>query len=235
MPRRVEWHGGLTFSTPHDERCLEIRKISQREISMKILIIGGAGLVGKAIIEELGSRHDIMVASRTGGDVRVDIEDESSIIDMYKALPKLDAVAVATGGRNAHIAPLVEMSAEGYRIGLNSKLLGQVNVVLKGIPSLNEGGSFTLIGGAHGPQDVVPQLSNVNMVNAALEGFVVAASRELPRSLRINIVSPTAFTETMDAYAPYFRGFASVSVSAVALAFSKSIEGIHTGEIYPVR
>lgn len=202
---------------------------------MKILIIGGNGLMGKAIIEELGSRHDIIVASRTGENVRVDIEDESSIIDMYKILPKLDAVAVATGGRNAHIAPLAGMSAESYRVGLNSKLLGQVNVVLKGIHSLNEGGSFTLIGGAHGPQDVVPQLSNVNMVNAALEGFVVAASRELPRSLRINVVSPTAFTETMDIYAPYFRGFSSVSVGAVALAFSKSIEGIQTGQTYVVR
>ncbi len=202
---------------------------------MKILIIGGTGLVGKIITKELGSRHDIIVASRTGGDVPVDIEDELSIIDMYKSLPKLDAIAVATGGRNGHIAPLVDMSAESYRVGLNSKLLGQVNVVLKGIHSLNEGGSFTLIGGAHGSQDVVPQLSSVNMVNAALEGFVVAASRELPGSLRINVVSPTAFTETMGIYAPYFRGFASVSVSAVALAFSKSIEGVQTGQIYDVR
>lgn len=154
---------------------------------------------------------------------------------MYNALPRLDAIAVATGGRNGHIAPLTEMSAEDYRVGLNSKLLGQVNVVLKGIPSLNERGSFTLIGGAHGPQDVVPQLSSVNMVNAALEGFVVAASRELPEALRINVVSPTVFTETMDIYAPYFRGFSSASVDAVALAFSKSIEGIQTGQTYVVR
>lgn len=201
---------------------------------MKVLIIGGTGTVGKAIIKELDGRHDILVAARTGGDVQVDIEDEASITAMYKNLPPLDAVAIATGGRNGHIAPLKDMSAENYRVGLNSKLLGQVNVVLKGIDSMNEGGSFTLIGGTWDAQDVVAQLSNVYMVNAALEGFVIAAATEMPKTIRINAVNPTVITESMAAYASYFRGFSSVPASKIALAFSKSIEGVQTGQNYRI-
>ncbi|CRK83326.1 short chain dehydrogenase [Neobacillus massiliamazoniensis] len=199
---------------------------------MKVLIIGGTGTVGKAVIEELNGRHEIIVASRTGGDIQVDIENEASIVEMYKKLPKLDAVVVTTGGRGGHVAPLTEMSVEDYRVGLDSKLLGQVNVVLKGIEFMNEGGSFTLIGGASGAQDVVPQLSNFFMVNAALEGFVTAAATELPKSLRINAVCPTVITESMPAFGSYFRGFSSVPSREIAMAFSKSIEGVQTGQNY---
>lgn len=202
---------------------------------MKVLIIGGAGTVGSAIIKELGGRHEIIVAARSSGDVRVDIENEASIVDMYKKLPKLDAVAVATGGSNGHFAPLSQMTADNYRVGLDSKLLGQVNVVLKGLEHVSDGGSFTLIGGTWSPQDVVPLFSNIYMVNAAIEGFVIGAAPDMPRSLRLNGVHPTTITESMAAYASFFRGFSSVPASEAALAFSKSIEGVQTGQNYRVK
>ena len=97
---------------------------------------------------------------------------------------------MATGGRNGHLAPLSEMRAEHYRVGLESKLLGQVNTVLHGMDKLNDGGSFTLVGGVWDPQSIVPLFSNLYMVNGALEAFVVAAAAELPRRQRINLVAP---------------------------------------------
>ncbi|KUM02237.1 short chain dehydrogenase [Chromobacterium subtsugae] len=199
---------------------------------MKILLIGGSGNIGRAIRAELSGRHEIIVAGRSHGDVRVDIEDERSIVEMYSRLPRLDAVAVATGGRNGHVAPLAEMSAERYRVGLESKLLGQVNAVLHGVGQLADGGSFTLVGGAWQPQAIVPKISNVYMANAALEAFVNAAAVELPRGLRINLVSPLLLTESEAEYGPLFRGVPLVDARSVARAYSLSVEGAQTGQTY---
>jgi NAD(P)-dependent dehydrogenase (short-subunit alcohol dehydrogenase family) len=71
------------------------------------------------------------------------------------------------------------------------------------------------------------------MVNGALESFVRAAAIEL-RDLRINAVSPSVIEESMDAYGAYFRGFEPVPARRVALAFSRSVEGSQTGQIYRV-
>ena len=72
------------------------------------------------------------------------------------------------------------------------------------------------------------------MVNGALDGFVKHAAIELQRGLRINIVSPTVITEAMAAYAPFFRGFKPVPAYEAALAYSKSVEGAQTGQVYIV-
>lgn len=69
-------------------------------------------------------------------------------------------------------------------------------------------------------------------VNGALEPFVKAAAAELPRGMRINAVSPSVITETLDVYGDYFPGFASVPAADVARAFVKSVHGIHTGQVY---
>jgi len=73
-----------------------------------------------------------------------------------------------------------------------------------------------------------------SLVNGALESFVRAASIELQRGLRINIVSPTVLEESMSSYGPYFRGYKQVSAREAALAYSKSVEGLQNGQIYKV-
>ena len=72
-------------------------------------------------------------------------------------------------------------------------------------------------------------------MNAALEGFARAAAIELPRGLRINVVSPGVLVESMPVYAPFFRGFEPVPAARAALAFSKSVEGAHSGQVYRVK
>ena len=61
-----------------------------------------------------------------------------------------------------------------------------------------------------------------------------AAAIELPRGMRINVVSPTVFAESMEGYGPYFRGFEPMPVARAARAFSRSIEGAQTGQVYKV-
>lgn len=200
-------------------------------LPMKIIIVGGTGTIGKAVVKELAQRHEVIVAGHSSGDVQVNALDRKSIENMYKSIGKFDAV-ISTIGK-LEIAALTDMTQEKYFVGLSDKLMGQVNLVLAGIPFINDNGSFTLTSGilSHDP---VRLGSSASMVNGALDSFVKAAAIEMPRGIRINVVSPTVLTEAMDTYAPYFRGFEPVPGARVAQAYSKSVEGAQTGQVYRV-
>ena len=68
-------------------------------------------------------------------------------------------------------------------------------------------------------------------VNRAIEGFVMAAAVELPKGLRINVISPTVLTESEKVYGPFFPGFISVEGAKVAQAYKRSILGVQTGQV----
>jgi NAD(P)-dependent dehydrogenase (short-subunit alcohol dehydrogenase family) len=196
---------------------------------MKILLIGANGTIGQAINQELAPRHDIITAGRNSGDVRVDLKDFSSVQAMYAQVGAVDAVISAAG--NVHFGALAEMTPKLMSIGLADKLMGQINLVLAGQHVLNDGGSFTLTSGilSHDP---IVYGSSASMVNAGIDGFVMSAAIELSRGLRINAVSPTVLTESLESYGPFFRGFESVAAAKVARAFSKSVDGKQTGQAY---
>lgn len=198
---------------------------------MKIVIVGGTGTIGQAITKELAPRHTIISVGGTRGDFQVDIRDTKSIESLFRAIGSFDALIAATG--EVHFGPLTEFTPEQYQIGLNSKLMGQVNLVLQGLNYINDGGSFTLTSGilSHDP---IRLGSSAAMVNGAIDSFVTSVAIEMPRQLRINAVSPTVLVESLEGYAPFFRGFEPVPASRVALAFSKSVEGAQTGMVYHV-
>jgi NAD(P)-dependent dehydrogenase (short-subunit alcohol dehydrogenase family) len=125
------------------------------------------------------------------------------------------------------------MTVDQFWVGLRDKLMGQINVVLLAQQYLNDGGSFTLTSGILADEPI-REGASATSVNLALEGFVRGAAIELPRGIRINLVSPTVLEESMEAYAPYFRGFEPVSAARAALAYSRSVEGAQTGRVYRV-
>lgn len=198
---------------------------------MKIIVIGGTGTIGSAVVTELAKRHSVVVVGQSRGDVQVDITDLSSIENMYKSIGQFDAV-VSTVGK-VHFGPLAEFDADKYMIGLKDKLLGQVNLVLAGLRYINDNGSFTLTSGILS-SDPIRYGSSASMVNGALDAFVISAAIEMTRGLRINVVSPTVLQESMQKYADYFHGFAPVAAERVALAYSKSVEGLQTGKVINV-
>jgi NAD(P)-dependent dehydrogenase (short-subunit alcohol dehydrogenase family) len=198
---------------------------------MKIVVVGGTGTIGKSVVKELYKRHQVIAAGFDDGDIRIDITDKKSIENMYKSIHNLDAVVATTG--NVHFGRLEEMTEDTYYIGLKSKLMGQINLVLLGLKYLNNHGSFTLTSGILNHDPIISG-SSAAMVNGALEGFIKSAALEMPNNMRINIVSPTVVLESMDLYAEDFRGFNPVPVDRVALAYSKSIEGGQTGQVYKV-
>lgn len=198
---------------------------------MKILLVGGEGTLGKAVAAELAPRHEIVAAGRRSGSMRLDLADERSIAQTLADLAPLDAVICAAG--EVAFAPLGEMTQEQWEVGLRSKLMGQVNLALAAVGKLRDGGSITLTGGilAHQP---IRAGASASMVNSALEGFVRGAAIELPRGIRINLVSPTVVAESMPAFGAFFRGFEPAPAARVALAYSRSVEGAETGKVYEV-
>jgi NAD(P)-dependent dehydrogenase (short-subunit alcohol dehydrogenase family) len=203
---------------------------------LRILVIGASGVLGRAIVAELGARHDIVAAGSKSGDLRIDIADPASIVAGLKAAGPLDAVVCAAGAVNfaplGAIAP-APIAQSSYGLGLANKLMGQVNLTLAARDVLHDGGSITLIAGVLADEPIVAG-SSASMVNGALESFTRAAAIELPRGLRINVVSPTVFEESMEDYGPFFRGFEPAPVARAARAFSRSVEGRQTGQVYKV-
>lgn len=198
---------------------------------MRVLIVGASGTIGRAVVSELGARHEVVTAGRSSGDVRMDLTDADSIRAAYATAGHLDAV-VCTAGK-VKFAPLAEMEADDYQVGLRDKLMGQVQLVLIGREFVADGGSFTLTTGVLDREPIV-QGTSASMVNGAVNAFVMAAAIEMPRGLRINVVSPGVISEALPAYAPFFRGFEPVPAARAALAYSRSVEGADTGRTYLV-
>ena len=198
---------------------------------MKIIVIGASGTVGRAVAQELSQRHEVIHVGRTQGDYQVDITSQQSVENLFEKIGRVDAIVSATG--NLFFGPLATMTDDDFNQGLQDKLLGQIRLALTGQHYLNDGGSITLISGivAHEP---IAQGVNATTVNAGLEGFVRAAACELPRGIRINLISPTVLTESAAAYDGFFPGFASVPAASVAQAYRRSVEGIQNGRIYKV-
>ncbi|MGE7826978.1 short chain dehydrogenase [Paenibacillus sp. NPDC093718] len=198
---------------------------------MKIIIVGASGTIGQAVAQELGKDHEIIRAGRNGTDVTVDITSMDSIKNMYEQVGKVDAVISATGG--AHFASITELTPELNQIGIESKLKGQINLVLLGMDYVNDSGSFTLTTGIM-MDDPIPLGASAAMANGGVKAFVKSASIEMPRGIRINSVSPNVLQESLGKYGKFFPGFEAVPASRVVLAFKKSVEGAQTGQNYEV-
>ena len=198
---------------------------------MRIIVVGASGTIGRAVVQELGNKHEIIRAGRNGLDVKVDMTSVESIKNMYEQVGKVDAV-ISTAG-SADYAPLTELTPELNEIGINYKLKGQMNLVLLGMDYVNDYGSFTLTTGIL-MDDPIPQGASAAMVNGGVKAFVKAAAIEMPRGIRINSVSPNLVQESLEKFGNMFPGFEAVPASRVALAYRKSVEGAQTGQNYEV-
>ena len=192
---------------------------------MRVIVIGGTGTIGSAVVKRLSTRHEVVVVGHKKGTFQVDLASPDSITSLFKAVGTCDAV-VSTAGV-AKFASLDDLTYDDYFIGLKNKLMGQANLVRIGKPFITNHGSFTLTSGVLS-QNPMKGSCAISMVNAGLEGFVRAAAIDLPRGLRVNVVSPPWVTETLIA-----RGMApSIGIPAdqVAQAYLASVEGTMTGQ-----
>lgn len=198
---------------------------------MKIIVVGAGGDIGRAVCSELEKRHEVLTAGRSSGDLRVDLTDVASIAAMYDAAGPIDAVVCAAG--EVAFGRLGDMIPEEYLFGLQNKVMTQINLVLGGLKRLSDGGSFTLTSGML-DRDPIRMGSGSATANGALAGFVKAAAIDMPRGLRVNVVSPGLLDVSAERYADFFPGFEPVSSQRVGRAYLKCVEGGLTGQMVPV-
>ncbi|MCX4820194.1 short chain dehydrogenase [Streptomyces sp. NBC_01142] len=160
---------------------------------MKIIVVGATGIIGRAVADALETEHEVIRASRNGS-TRVDLETPTSIDALFDTVGKVDAVICCAA--SGQLTPLNSPSGDEFTLGLKGKLLGQVELLRRALDHVRDGGSITLTSGIF--QQPTPGGSFGALVNAGLEAFVRAAAIEMPRGLRVNVVSPGWVKETLE-------------------------------------
>lgn len=64
---------------------------------MKVIVIGATGTIGRAIVQAIGNRHEVIPASFSKSVIKVDIADKASITKMFRTTGRVDAVISAAG------------------------------------------------------------------------------------------------------------------------------------------
>jgi len=195
---------------------------------MKIIIVGATGTIGKHVVKALEKDHEVVKVGSKSGDVQLNMNDPVAIKEFYEKAGAFDALVCASG--DGHFGPLGKMTDADFRVSVNSKLMGQVNLVLIGQHYINPKGSFTLTSGSLGEDPVVLGAS-LSSINAAVNGFVKGAAIELENGVRINAVAPDVVEES-PGYFPFFPGHEPVSMQKVTLAYLKAVLGAQTGQVY---
>ena len=197
---------------------------------MDILVVGGTGTIGQAVVDLLQDRHALIVAGHTSGDVQVDLADPASIEQLFDTVGSVDAVVSCAG--EAAFGGLTALTDEDFDHSLSNKLMGQVNLVRRGLDAIREGGVVTLTSGVLS-QEPMEGSAAISMVNAGLEGFVRAAALEAPRSIRVNVVSPPWVAETLEAMGEDPSD--GLPAATVAEAYRASVEGEQNGAVIDAR
>ena len=197
---------------------------------MRVIVVGATGTIGKAVVKLLSQEHEVVRVASKSGDYRVDMTNKESIEKLFQEAGPFDALVSAAGV--ARFGPFSELSDEDFEQGIHGKLMGQVNLVRIGLKYIKDNGSFTLTSGilSHQP---MPGSASISMVNAGLEGFVRAAALEMPRGVRINVVSPPWVKETLEALGMDSSG--GMPAEKVAQAYRASITGSRSGTVINAR
>jgi NAD(P)-dependent dehydrogenase (short-subunit alcohol dehydrogenase family) len=197
---------------------------------MRIIVIGATGTIGQAVAQALSAHHEVVRVAHSRGELRVDLSSKDSIQQLFEVVAPFDAVVCAAGA--ARFGPLEDLTDQDFAFSLSHKLMGQVNVARLAVRHLTDRGSVTLTSGVLS-QEPIPGSTAISLVNAGLEGFVRAAALEMPRGIRINVVSPPWVSETLAAMGR--DGSAGMPASEVAAAYVESVESGRTGEVLDAR
>ncbi|RTR38000.1 short chain dehydrogenase [Shewanella canadensis] len=191
---------------------------------MKVLVFGASGKIGRQVVKQLTTKHEVISVGSRSGDHIADYSDEAAVQSVFEKVTNLDAIVVAVGG-DSIFKPLNEIGDNEFRHGAERKLVAQFRLVRYAEKYLNEGGSITLTSGflSHYPN---PYSMATGPFNAAIDTFVQQSAPWLKPGLRLNVVSPAPVVEAERVA----KGL--VSAEQVAAYYVDSIEGQASGKVF---
>lgn len=127
---------------------------------------------------------------------------------------------------------LEELTDDDFSLSLSNKLMGQVNLVRRGLEAVRDGGVFTLASGVLS-QEPMPGSAAISLVNSGIEGFVRAAALAAPRDIRVNVVSPPWVAETLEEMGEDPSD--GMPAARVAEGYRATLTGDMTGETLDAR
>ncbi|AXB47800.1 SDR family oxidoreductase [Amycolatopsis albispora] len=177
---------------------------------MRVAVIGATGTIGTAVTAALRDRgYDVVPVSRTSSSP-VDIARPEGL---FATAGPLDAVLCCAA--SGALVPIDSGTDEEFFTGLETKLLGQVRLLRRAVEHLPDGGSVTLTSGTF--EEPTPGSSFGALTNSGLEAFVAAAAAELPRGLRVNVVSPGWVRDATTVVPHYLRALEDVTLTGQTL------------------
>jgi 3-oxoacyl-[acyl-carrier protein] reductase len=173
-------------------KCFKARKKME-----KILVIGGSGGIGKAIVLEQLETKQVYNISRTAPDISHPnlIHFTADILkDALPEIEKIDAIVYCPGSIN--LKPILSLSIDDFRNDFEINVIGAVKVIQRYLPALKRGTSpsvvlFSTVAVKLG----MPFHASVAAAKGGVEGLVKSLGAELAPAIRINAIAPT-ITET---------------------------------------
>ncbi|WP_433778276.1 SDR family NAD(P)-dependent oxidoreductase [Flavobacterium anhuiense] len=163
----------------------------------KILVIGGSGGIGEAIVlEQLGTKQ-VYNISRTAPNISHPnlIHFTADILkDALPEIEKIDAIVYCPGSIN--LKPILSLSIDDFRNDFEINVIGAVKVIQHYLPALKKGTNpsvvlFSTVAVKLG----MPYHASVVAAKGGVEGLVKSLGAELAPAIRINAIAPT-ITET---------------------------------------
>merc|ERR1712157_277643 len=177
--------------------------------------------------------HEVIAVSRKTTPLSVDIEKTEDLKTFLEEMDPVDHIVCTGGAVQFAEGPLETFTDAMIYRGIDSKLMGQVNIARFGHKSVKEGGSILLTGGLVAYKPLFPNASHIGMINAALNGFVICAGNDLKdEGVRLNVIHPPLIKET-DIAAFGGTGEGLPSAAEVADVYFRSLfEDTGTGQEY---
>ena len=194
----------------------------------KIIVIGATGKLGKVVVEGLQKDYEVIRASRSGPDLKIDAFDFESVSDVLASIGPFDGLVSCIGGTPFKIFD--ELTMEDFAAGLATKCFSQLNLAKAAIPFLRENGSITLTSGIIGDEPIIAG-SCAAAANGALNMCVSTLAAEYAGKLRINVVSPSIIENSVDHYGMLFDGFEPTSNQSIIHAYRRTISAPITGQV----
>jgi NAD(P)-dependent dehydrogenase (short-subunit alcohol dehydrogenase family) len=161
--------------------------MSENLTGKRILVVGGARGIGAEIVRRTGQDGaDVVVATRSGPDVRIDVTDEATIARAAESLGAFDHV-ISTASAH-HDVPVPDLEHDKIQTAFSTKVVGPLLLAKHFAPRMPAGGSFLFFSGIVGWK---PKSGTVvkGTANAALAALVTHLAVELA-PLRVNAIAP---------------------------------------------